>query len=316
MEFCIINVVTGLVAVIPLVRFFLIPQMQSKVLSIAGSHYPEVKNNIVYDLIEAFSDVIRFNFLVGHEGIILRIVFWGLVLVLGFVLYGIFKNKKAESFLMFKYIAVMYIVTWVALYVAIKCKFYAYTSYSQGFHTRYVLFLLPIWVMSFGIFLYYSLQNYWKNHTLWKYGRIALVCFCVIYGLVNIFFLRNNWVKDDIREVISEWYNVEGGKEYTFIDKTDDALFQYYLVHNDTYTDEYQDNILQVEYKKFDNYDKIEMKQFLQDTFDNEIPRNFYYITLSNENEQALISTFIKCGYDVECLYKQNRSLLQIKTQE
>lgn len=315
-EFGVINIVTLLIAVIPLLKFFLIPQMQTKVLSIAENHYPEFKNNVVFDLISSFSDVIRFNFLVGKEGMIPKIAVVGLVIVLCVILYGILKNKKAENDLLFKHLMVANIVTWIVLYMAVKCKFYAYTNYLSGFQTRYVLFLLPIWIMSFGIFLYFSIQNYWEKHTLWKWGRIALICFCVIYGLVNLFFLRDNWIKDDLREVIYEWDGVEGEREYTFIDKSDDAIFQYYLVHDDIYTNEYQGNILQIEYEKFSSYDEIEMHQFLQDIFDNKMPKNFYCVTLRNANEEALASIFMKCGYEVEYLYQGIRSLLQIKMQE
>lgn len=53
--------------------------------------------------------------------------------------------------------------------------------------------------------------------------------------MVNLFFLRDNWIKDELREMIGEWDSVEGYNEYIFIDKSDDATFQYYLVHNDIY---------------------------------------------------------------------------------
>lgn len=58
------------------------------------------------------------------------------------------------------------------------------------------------------------------------------------------------------------------------------------------------------------------MYQFLQDTFDNRMPKNFYCITLRDEKGETLISTFMKCGYEVDYLYQGIRSLLQIKMYE
>ena len=305
----IVSGLTLVLAVIPLLIFFLLPQMQMHVLAITENHIPEFNNNFVYDFICAVYNTFTWAFLREQQGLKSKIICLAAVAVIIVILFGLIKSKEKKEIT--NSIIVINILIWMLFYILVKCKYYAYTPYIQGFGNRYAIFFFPIWAVSLSILLYFSVQSYWKSCRIWKLGKYAIVCACVMYVALNGYYIMNNWIKDDTREATQAWYEIGAYDETTIVDGRSDCIFQYYLLHDEMYDEKYQDNLILAAYWTYEKFPIPEMQRQLNELFEGDFPQSFYYIVGKTDYIDSILAAIEGCGYTGESIYEGQSRLVR-----
>lgn len=303
--FLISSAVTCTVAVIPLVVFFVIPQMSLQGSS-AISHWPFFRYNFLID------------FLVGG----------------GITLYSLFGGKTAigvivliilcffSLFIQPKVIGVPFlsmVITWTLYFAAVCCSYYGYNSWnptSVGFMNlggRYALFLVPgiVVILTIGMGIV-AKRIRDKNKKWYSVIVICAVLSFSVYCSLEMYRVSANGVsKDDIREVTLAWYECEGYNSKTLLSQWDDAIFHFYLIHDDRYDIKYDESIevADIGSAEYDEMkDKLQGKGYLSN-------KDFYYITPNSGCSQTFLSVVKDAGYNIEKIYDGKSLLLYLTKQ-
>ena len=121
-------------------------------------------------------------------------------------------------------------------------------------------------------------------------------------------------LKEDIREISSVWYDNKAYEKKTLVHEWSDAVFQFYLTHNDAYQEEYQNNIINTDmWIRSAGYDELKSRFEEIGIFNIE---EFYYIS-AVEGQEQYVSIFEKLmqdnGYEIITLWKDKSELLYLK---
>lgn len=310
----IMTALTVILAVIPLVYFFLVPQMNHQG-SIAVSHFPIFVKNVLYDYLRGGFAVLTFVFTAFGTNNLMNTILLGLVCIAGFFVFvSLIKKKMVLLFV------IPLLITYTLYFVSVACSFYAYNywTYSYGCYNlggRYTLFFVPLIIVTLVIGIYSVLRDF-KSRGNRKYKVMVFLIlmggllFC---GSEIVKIIASPWRKDDIREVTAAWYENDAYNGWTLVHQWDDAMFQFYLIHNKNYEEEYQVKIEAADIW-IRTADEEKMTKELNEMGYLDLD-DFYYISPISQysgSYTAFINVMKANGYSVMELYSGDSCLLYV----
>ena len=317
----IISAIIAVVAVFPLIWFFMLPQMNNQG-SVSVSHFPHFRNaNIIIDFIVSIILQAAWNFYpsgINGQGNIMYYIQPALVGLAGiFTLAALLKkNNTLKDF------AGLCISSWIIFYIAVACSFYGYNGWIQSYGTenmgeRYGLFFVPLWVVTlcYGIYVFSGWLKIKLDINIFKgYMILLIIAMCVYIGIEVKVSYSGGYFKEDIREISSVWYENKLYEKKTLVHEWSDAVFHFYLTHNDNYQEKYQNNIINTEmWIRSAGYDGMKTKFEEMGIFGLE---EFYYISPAQEweeNTSVFEQLMQDSGYEIKALWKGKSELLYLK---
>lgn len=219
------TLVVILIAALPLVGFFLMPQMANQQ---GGdvSHAPVFVLGVAYSLLRGIYKINFFIFDKGREGTIY------VTLVITFIAaVAFFLKDKA-----FKVLFSSVILTYFVYFVLVACSYYAYNDWdgSLGCNNqggRYTLFMAPLVVLT-GVYSFYVCASRCKM-------KPVSVSLMVLFMMIFLFYANQGFrkfvydpdVKEHTREAYKVWMEHGGDNNYTMVDIVRNPAFQYYYQH-------------------------------------------------------------------------------------
>ncbi len=318
-QIIIISVIIAVVAAFPLIWFFMLPQMNNQG-SASVSHLPHFRNaNIIVDFIVSIILQVAWNFHpAGMYGNIMYYIQPALVVLASiFTLAALLRKNKT-----LKGLAGLCICSWIIFYIAVACSFYGYNSWIQSYGTenmgeRYGLFFVPLWIVTlcYGIYVFSGWLKTKLGTNIFKgYMVLLTISMCIYIGIEVKVSYSGGYFKEDIREISSVWYENKLYEKKTLVHEWSDAVFQFYLTHNDSYQEEYKNNIINTEmWIRSAGYDGMKAKFEEMGILGLE---EFYYISPVQEWEEN-VSVFEQLmrdnGYEIKALWKGKSELLYLK---
>lgn len=310
--------ITGIVLivfVIPLIIFFLLPQM-NKQGSVDVSHHPVFIYNIAIDFIISFVNSLRF-FLGGSGvldlGLLICLIGGGMA---GFFAGIVIVKKEKEIFPLL----ITILVSWTCYFIAVACSFYGYNNWSGALGTyniggRYALFFIPVVLLTLvdGVRLFLDWVRE-KRKSIYKILAGTVLAYAIVFcgiGVVKLDFV--NWNKGDVRELVSAWYEADAYTSNTLVHQWEDAVFQFYLIHDQEYDESFQEQIYAAEiWIRTAEYSEMKEKLGEMGYLDMD---EFYYICpvkQYTDSYQAFIDVMEDHGFEIKRVYEENTALLHL----
>lgn len=310
--FFILSAIAAIFAAL-LITLFLIPQIINQGTT-SISHTPYFAyGNIIYDFIAGIFLQVNFSFCIYSQYFfVIRLI---IKIVAIMTIFSILFNKDEKL----RILATATLIIWIIYYLAVACSIYGYNNWNAtrigtgNIGGRYGLFLVPLWcfILLYGFYTAPKI-NVGKLTPTWK-----LICKYLGIFLTLLFVfsscnaISNFPPKDDVREITDVWYSIQGYNETTLIHNWSDSIFQYYLIHDDRYNEEYQEHIINTSYS-FRDANEVEMEIELAKLgiFNYS---SFYYVTqLTNSptNVSTFLSVMKKHGYEAASYYSGTSCLL------
>ncbi len=306
-ELIILSAITAVLAG-ALLGFFMLPQMMNQGAS-EVSHMPAfAHNNIIVDFVIGLGKQMGVNF--GAVGL-------GVVMLFAlFTILGLFQKKP-----MLKSLVLIVVISWVFYYLTVACSFYGYNAWDNSYGTqnignRYGVFFIPLWLLtviygSYLTFCWLVKSNKIKSKCWVRVIATMLVVCSSVYSAFGMISIIKRAPKDDVREITATWYKEGCYNESTLVHEWSDANFRFYLIHDNQYKSEYQDNIVTAE-MWIRNATEVEMKENLTRLgyLDCE---SFYYIAPAQtyiQSYNAFIAVMNDNGYTVEKAFGGENSVM------
>jgi hypothetical protein len=284
-------VVAVLVAGVPMVILYIIPQSTNAVSTLGIDKPIEITgNNIVLDFFDSIMWVLRWCMLdYDRDAELFTPLMWGLVFV--FIILGIIVYRKTKNKAL-RYLLASNVGMYLIYYVATTLNFYSY----GWFGNRYNLFLFSLWFTLIFVIVYECL-GYIKNKfaTIVKISVIAAAVLFSVYGVKRV---HDHWWKSDLRTVVLEWYS-DGGEEIpTFVNFHQRYAFVYYLTHNDEYTQDTWNNVWCNENLDSLDYSDYEWIEYLEENvYKDGLPEKIYIVSAQHD---TIVNALENYGYSVE----------------
>lgn len=315
----IISVIIAIVAAFPLIWFFMLPQM-NKQGSASVSHIPYFRNsNIIADFIISIVVQVAWNF--HPSGLYNSVMYYiqpALAGAAGLVTMAVLPRKNKTL----KHLAVLCICSFIIFYIAVACSFYAYNGWmptrgTENMGKSYGMFFIPLWTVTlcYGIYIFSEWLKEKVNANIFRGYTILLAAAMCIYIAVEVKVSYSRVLfKEDIREISSVWYENKAYEKKTLVHEFSDAVFQFYLTHNDAYQEEYQDNIINTEmWIRSAGYDELKVKFEEMGIFELE---EFYYICRLNDWEDYVLifeQLMQDSGYEITTMWNGKSVFLYLK---
>lgn len=235
---------------IPLLKFFVLPQMQQQG-SLTVSHVPVWEGILLVDYVKGFFyKLIHLWYFSSADDPILSIIPVYLIcfaFVLAFL--GCILEEKNN---MGRWLIFASALSYTVYYIAVLFSFYGYNYWSDSkgtanLGTRYSIFLIPLITLFIVYGLYSLLQSLRKNEAFFRGTTIILCVGWLVFCCLNIVNLEKGWKKDDVRDVSEVWYASQGYETMTIVHDWSNANFQFYLMHDERYDPVYQEQILELD---------------------------------------------------------------------
>ncbi len=307
-KFLLAGILSATCAILPLICFFALHQMKNMENS-ATTHKLFFERGFITELTVGAKDTLEAMF--GDFTV------YGVLILLGIFLVSLFFNPRK---LFYPFLAV--IISWICYFFAVCSSFYGVKIWEKdsvgsiNLGNRYSFFFIPMLVIILTISLG-LLTN--KIKTKYKAVATMTVFACTICCLLSCSYEINRTVTndqhkigDDVRELVSVWYDHELYNSDTLIFQWDDALFNYYLTHDNRYQESYSSSIESTDLW-ITTADYNEMQTMLSDMGYLSVD-DFYFVTSSTKDNPAFISVMKDAGYEVdEILFSGESILVHIK---
>ena len=153
-----------------------------------------------------------------------------------------------------------------------------------------------------------------KNKKIYQILSIAWTIYVIMFCGTQIVQLDfYNWKKDDVREVTEAWFQNQAYESITLVHQWDDAMFQFYLIHNESYDDTWQNHIeaagmwiRSAEYEEMN--DMLSQMGYLK-------MNDFYYIAPTSESYQAFLDVVSNNEFEIEKIYEGKSALIHVVKQ-
>ncbi|MBD5453751.1 MAG: glycosyltransferase family 39 protein, partial [Lachnospiraceae bacterium] len=194
----ILTAIVLVIAVMPLVWFFLLTQLQHQgTTSVSHSVYFANDRNVAVDFIVSVLSQLGFNF--GGKGDLPQIArrlptIVVAVAIIATIIAGLRKKKMLNN------LVGVCIVSWLIYYIITACSLYGYNSWNaeslgtNNIGKSYGLFFTPLWVLTltYGIYLFSIIVKEKVSKNIWMGYRvlftIAVFIFCGV-GMVSVYKL-------------------------------------------------------------------------------------------------------------------------------
>lgn len=303
----------GMTAAWPLAVWFLIPQMDRQG-TVGVSHNPVFVYNVVVDYVRGIALSLGWMFAYHSFPVMRWLILFGVcACVLCCLLLLVIKGKAMRPF------ALSITVAWTLYFIAVSCSFYGYNNWNGNLGCyniggKYTLFLCPIIIVTLTVGAHAAMHWMRGKHVgLHKVMRFVCVFMVMFFCLTELIKLNaDHWRKDDVREVVSAWYENELYDSETLIHQWDDAMFQFYLTHHESYRESYQDKIEAAGiWIREAGHDEMESKLWEMGYLD---LKDFYFVSPYSEGSSKSYRTFVSVmkanGFQVDVMYEGVSALL------
>jgi hypothetical protein len=307
----IVVIVTAIVAVIPLLKFFLLPQMMKQG-SASVSHYPVFTHNVVVDYVWGMVRSLNSFFVSYSLPLFGKIILCCVLFFAMFTLIAMLKDKTLISFVG------AILCAWTLYFIAVACSFYGYNYWDgtlgcNNIGERYALFFVPIIIVTL-VTGGKAFLSYFTNESLYKIAIMFFALWTLLFCTVEIVKIDvYGWEKDDVREVTQLWYESDAYNVPTLVHEWDDAMFNYYMVHNTNYNEEYDYNVKSAE-NWIRSADSETMEDGLQKMGYLDLDE-YYYITpvvSYHDSYEAFMQVMDLYGYNIDVIYEGDSALLHV----
>lgn len=289
---------------IPLVIFFLIPQIQHQG-TMEVSHSPVFfHGGPLRDFVWEF-----WHLLCRAAGGEIGGAIWILFLT-GAAAAALLMPRGRMKSLLLCLLAVCACI-WVVLFAAVACSFYGYNVWdgtlgTENMSGRYVLFYLPL-LLLFGIGGTFLLaREIGKRSTRTRRIALALaVLLLVPYCGSGIRMMTRMEPKDQVREAETAWMAEKAYEKRTIVHSHSEVIFVYYLMHDPAWKEEYlQQLVTSGDWMNFTSAGEVISR--LSDTGIFE-ENEFYYLGTSSNfvgSYSEFLAAFRQMGYETEEIYQ------------
>lgn len=319
----IIGTGTFIIAIIPLLFYFLRVQMGNQGSTVVDHHPVFVGHflgGIPYSLLKSFYEQVMWIF---YSSLI-----WGWITesIMHVAVFIIFVSTLVSTFLKSRIpllipSVIASIVCYFLFFVLSACSIYAYNSWDGKLgcyniieHTRYILFIVPLFVFTFFIGII-SFSKYLSQRI---HKRISVG---YVFVVMAAFIANALWggvkgkIKSDGREVTYAWLNLKDDVHKVVVQEWVAGTFMFYYHHSDVCNDVMSNNIILTR-QDMRIPEKIESHLRSLGVFD--LPA-FYYIgnrsalgMNNDEGIQIITDLFTNHGYKVKTIWKGTSELLFI----
>lgn len=301
------TVLATVIAVMPLVYFFVIPQMIHQG-SAQVSHLPVFEgDNILYDFLRGMILQAKWSLYIKTRWHwdILTLIFQFMLFIpfaAAFIpVFGTMFSKKK----MCAVFASACVVSILLYYGCVVTSFYSHISYATRFGNRYGLFFIPLWLFT----AIHAASVFCQNRKKKTICAILMLCFILGGG----YYIHFGWVKSDAREAVEVWHHEKAFQGKTFVYARSSAECQFYIKHKSDYSEAWQKNItVGGGWMRKADYDSMRENLKKTDIFSWD---DFFYIGQANDfmsESGDSISVFKRVmsdeGYTFESLYENGYS--------
>lgn len=297
------TIITAFIAALPLLYFFLIPQLNHQQ---AGESTHSLF--FIHGFINSFISGIytTLDFLFSRGTLRIKII---CVICCITTISAVFLRKYKLNL-----IITNALLTYCIYFFLTASSYYAYNSASpkQGCENlggRYTLFMAPIIIITI-IYALYCIINQTRNYKIRKLGIIISTLFGVLFVTTGIkIMVKNPDYKEDARDIYEKWSNRGGYNVFTVISDFPKAAFMYYYIHdkkNKNIT-----NILGLD-RHCSNSNEYIIKKELQKKGTFKHNKIFFIGRNENNNhmqEKRIDNVFISNGYKIDRIYNKEESL-------
>ena len=297
---------TAVLAILPLAVFFLYPQMKH-LNSGTVSHTPFFARGLVVDFFVGGKDTLESMF--GQRTV------YVIILLLAISLISLALCFKR---IIYPFLALFF--AWIVYFFAVCCSFYGNKIWdtdsigSMNLGDRYSFFFIPatVTMLTIGLWLLWEYMKQ-KDITLAKIWVvicsvcIAMICSYEIYRTASQTIHKPD---DDVRELVLFWYDHGLYDSKTLLFQWDDALFNYYLIHDDRYQRSYSLSVESTDvWARTADYDEMYTKLSEMGYLSSD---EFYYVTSRTKDNPVFLSVMKDAEYDVQVVYSGESILLHL----
>lgn len=303
------GIISVLFVILPLVVFFLIPQMNNQEGTVL-SHKLFFARGLFVDFFAGGYEVAKAMF--GQY-----IVIFVLILLMLCLPSIILKPGK----MIFSVISLAF--AWITYFFAVCSSFYGNKVWdtdstgSMNLGGRYSYFFIPAIV----IFIFIGLGELAglikeKKESIANILAASLALCIILSCTYEICRTSSNSIHkndDDVRELVSVWYDRELFNSRTLLFQWDDALFNFYLTHDNRYQESFSKSV-KATGKWIRTADYNEMREKLADMGCLTVS-DFYYVTSNTKDNPNFLSVMKNEGYVEETIFSGESRLIRFTRQ-
>lgn len=293
-------IVVLIVAALPLLWFFLIPQMENQQIS-GVSHLPFFsESGILYSLCDGILKILKFNFGIFAQYIVLTCF----LLIITTALY--FKSKKLGA------IIAEFFFVYLIYFSCVACSLYGYNSWynkvgCDNLGGRYSLYLVPFIVIMTLTSLYVIASTLQGRYIGIIFKKVAIIVLIVFLGYGTIKLIVDNTTKDNTREVYKVWAENGGDHTYTIVLQRFNPQFQFYYLHG---LHNHPDRIITGDWRRLASVNEIQTALDKLGTFNHKLIFFVGELQYRNVDIQSRFDKIMNnCGYEAKYLYKKGKVL-------
>ncbi len=309
------SLTTLVIAAFPLLFFYLIPQMENQG-SLHIEHTPYFRyGNLSVDFVRSF--IKNFRWLFTPDGENFSFSLMAIPALISFILTWI-GNKRKRLFI----ISIsLFLGVWTLYYFLTAFNFYGVRCYDETRGTwniglRYSLFLIPCTVPILTYIFFTSsifIKEKFSKYVYYSY-TLFIVCFFALFSFWGATEIYKNWHKEDLKEVVEEWYKINDFDTPTLVHLWSTPPFSFYLSHHENYIQGITDANIIYETKR--TFSKKEMYEYLSNI--GLLTNNEFYYIISNNNDSkekkglsAFLEAISQAKYHIKYLYIKDAFILK-----
>lgn len=302
-------------AAIPLYFLFIKKQIIKQQGGAVGMPTITFSDGFLKDIFNSIHTTFRDNLFPSYNDASVRIfLIIALVLMIVSLIFGKIKTVK--------WIILANIAAYFCYYLAVKAGLYSYGQFGG----RYGLFFIPAWIIlnfAIGIDIFSLLATASRTIFKWRLSDLRYifigVCLCqVLCYAINSWTndLQDNWLKEDIRGVVNEWYEQDAYHSPTLVYYGADSGFAYYVRQNENYNESMESAIHYMQWYRNKSVD--EYTSYLDSVYGDTWPEDIYIVASHTRDDlDTLIESFISRKYTQEELYNYSGGkLIRVVYQE
>ena len=281
--FIVTGVATLIFAVYPLIRFFLIPQMEHQG-SKDTDHTFEIRNSIVKDFLSAIQETFKYLFLRDQPYIGKLFLFLLTIGILCLIIIYIFKTRSTHFLLYF----LGCILSFLLYYLFVKTKYYGMVFVGGNFGNHWALMLAVVFLLLVMLTLLETFHFYPKTVS------IILCMFLLMHGY-SLFTV--NWTKENMRELVNQVISWNTANNPIVLTYTEIIPFYYYTLNSEIHT-----SSLDLWTYHCENISDESIKNNLVKDFDGKIPSSFILIAGTEDTPESILNVLSSMGYHYETI--------------
>ncbi len=307
-QFVLAGIVSAVCVILPLIWFFALPQMKNMDRS-ATTHKLFFSRGLAAELTLGAKDTL--------ESMFGDFTYYGILILLAVFLVSMFFSFKR---LLYPFLSLL--ISWICYFFAVCSSFYGIKIWdtdsvgSMNLGGRYSFFFIPLVVIILTIglgLLTDTVKTRFKAVATITVIASAICCLLSCSYEINRTVTNNEHkIGDDVRELVSIWYDRELYNSDTLIYQWDSPLFSYYLTHDDRYQESYSSSIETTDlWITTANYDDMQTRLSDMGYLSAD---DFYYVTSSTKDNPVFIAVMKDAGYEVdEILFSGESVLVHLK---